>query len=100
MITAILENRDGAERARAYEATNEAYLVRRPGRGPYLSRLSDVGYDTFSPVDMPGLIGELEALRGTLVEAAHLRHIDDLIGMARACAADESLVLSFTPWPD
>jgi ABC-type enterochelin transport system substrate-binding protein len=99
MITVILETHNLEQLDRTSESSNAQYLIQANNpKYKYLSQLSEVDYDIFASEDMPGLIQDLLRLKKSTTHSKQLKHIADIIHLAKRCHITKDVVLVFTPW--
>ena len=99
MITILLIDKNSRELSRVSEPSNADYLVQEfNDRFSYLTSANEYSPSLFRRNDMPGLINEFLLLRHQLSNPEHIRHIDDIIQLARRCQQCPETALFVTPW--
>ena len=98
MITIILIDKNRQELSRVSEKSNFDYLIREEGWFDYLTSVDEYSPSLFRRNDMQGLINELLLLKDQLSNPEHIRHIDDIVQLARRCQQCPETALFVTPW--
>lgn len=100
MFKIILESVEGKRLGQVSEENNAEYLQQDENEFKLLGDLSTCSYDVFSAKDMDCLIIELMNLQKIRLDSKEIKHLEDIINLARECKKTEGSRMIFTPFDE